>query len=249
MNIEVNENIQQHFDEYAITHEWQSYYEKGLNSGNCNFHLRFNAYKRIVEQYSPETLLDLGCGSGDFLSLCINSETMYHGVDFSKEMIASVNQKIQKLPEEVKKRFSCEQGTVESMKNDVQYDFVLASGLLEYFEDLKPVATIMHQSTKSGGLLAVQVPNSEYYRWHNKEQKINEKKNFLHHRITKDECDSLFTSLGYRLVKGHFVNHIYFPLSLKFPKLYVFLSDFLGPVTPEFISRRFASMYIGVYQK
>jgi hypothetical protein len=68
-------------------------------------------------------------------------------------------------------------------------------------------------------------------------------------RITKDECDRLFSEEGFRLINGYFVNHTYFPYLRMFPYVYVFINRILSTITLETYSRLYASMYLGVYQK
>ena len=249
MDYNMNQNIIKHFDDYAKSHRWQDYYDNGLNSDNCNFYLRFEAFKKIVHDMFPKKVIDLGCGSGDFLSFFIYSDTYYHGVDFSHEMVRAVKKKIEDLPESIRHRFSCEQEDFITMEISEKYDFLLASGFLEYFDDLKMVAKKMHDLTETNGYVLVQIPNVEYYRWRNKKQIVNPDKQFTHNRITKDECNHLFSEEGFRLINGYFVNHTYFPYLRMFPYVYVFLNRILSTITPEVYSRLYASMYLGVYQK
>ncbi len=203
MDYNMNQNIIKHFDDYAKSHRWQDYYDNGLNSDNCNFYLRFEAFKKIVRDMFPKKVIDLGCGSGDFLSFFIYSDTYYHGVDFSHEMVRAVKKKIEDLPESIRHRFSCEQEDFITMEISEKYDFLLASGFLEYFDNLKMVAKKMHDLTETNGYVLVQIPNVEYYRWRNKKQIVNPDKQFTHNRITKDECDHLFSEEGFRLINGY----------------------------------------------
>jgi 2-polyprenyl-3-methyl-5-hydroxy-6-metoxy-1,4-benzoquinol methylase len=248
---ETNElGVREHFDEYAATNRWQDLYEKDLNRDNVSFALRLDAFVDFVKQTNPGSVLDLGCGSGDYLLVLKSEGITYHGADISPEMITSLQKKIDALPEDERKRASCEVVALSEMDTKTKFDFVLASGFTEYFEDIDEVALKMAELTKSGGHIATQTPNRTYFQFKGIRHWQSEGKPFRHHRLTREELDEAHVKAGLEPVGGIYIDHQYFPKSRKwFPRLHYWLNDNFSASTPEFISRSRASGYVGLYKK
>ena len=75
-------------------------------------------------------------------------------------------------------------------------------------------------------------------------------KPFRHQRVTREECDAAHEAAGLEKVRGFYLDHMYFPKARKwFPRIHSSLCDRLDESTPEPFSRKFASMYLGLYKK
>jgi SAM-dependent methyltransferase len=241
--------VEEHFDGYAASHKWQDLYEKELNKDNVAFALRLDAYADLIRELQPGSVLDLGCGSGDYLPV-IPAQTRYHGVDISAVMIRSVQEKIDQLPPERRAHTSCEVAAISEMSANTAYDFILASGFVEYFDDVAPIVEKMAALTNREGYVATQVPNRLYYKFEGVRHWQSEGKAFRHHRMTREECDEIHADVGLEKVRGFYFDHLYFPKSRKwFPKLHYILDSRFAKLTPENFSRKFATGYLGLYRK
>jgi 2-polyprenyl-3-methyl-5-hydroxy-6-metoxy-1,4-benzoquinol methylase len=242
--------VAQHFDDYAARHVWQDHYERGVNRHTVAYALRLDAYAQLLRELQPTSVLDLGCGSGDFLAVLPSSAARYHGVDISAEMIRAVQEKIDQLPAESQAYTTCETCALEAFKPRGMFDFVLASGLIEYFEDVGPVVKTMADIVAPGGYVATQVPNRHYYKFKGIRHWQSEGKSFRHHRMSREECDTVHREAGLEKVRGYYLDNLYLPKLRKWlPKIHYFLCSHFDASTPEFFSRKFATMYLGLYRK
>jgi predicted TPR repeat methyltransferase len=242
--------VKAHFDQYAASHRWQNLYEKSLSKDNVSFALRLDAYAELLRELNPASVLDLGCGSGDYLIAMPSARTRYHGVDISPEMIQSLNEKIAELPEDRRAVTTAEVAAISEMDVAKKYDFILASGFVEYFEDMEPVVKKMVELTTSGGYVATQVPNRLYRKHKGLRYWASSSKSFRHHRLTGEELDEVHEKAGLKKVRGFYIDHEYFPKSRKLsPALFQSLNRRFTYSTPAWFSRRYASGYIGLYRK
>ena len=69
-------------------------YSKNINSNNFPFFLRIKWFEKIINKISPDNILDVGCGSGDFIPIIPTTISSYLGIDLSMSMIKSANIKI-----------------------------------------------------------------------------------------------------------------------------------------------------------
>jgi SAM-dependent methyltransferase len=232
-----------HFEAYAGSGAWQSYYREPLNPKNCAFALRLEHIARLMRSVGSEHIVDVGCGTGDFVRVLPQTAMTYRGIDFAEAMIASAKDDptIQSAAD-----ISFEVGDVLALEPTEQYDTVVSSGLIEYFDDQAEVAKRLSGLVKPGGHVIVQVPNREFYKWR-RPQAVEPSKGFLHRRNSGTECDALFSGLS--KVSGEYVNLDYYRGSNMRPRLHVALNRVLPPITPIAIKRMAASMYIGLYRK
>jgi SAM-dependent methyltransferase len=244
-----NPNVKEHFDAYAETGRWQSLYSKNVSAKNFPFIVRLKWYRDVIQILAPKTVLDIGCGSGDFISIIPDSTELYRGVDLSEHMVIATQKIIAQLPEDRRIRFSAEQSDFKSYQGKDHFDFILASGFLEYFDDLQPVVNRLYELTAVGGYLAIQVPNREFFRWNGISLIEEKNKSFKHYRISGDECDALMVEAGYEKIQGDYINHFYYRYTSTFPRLHIFLDRVLRKITPRAISRIRSSMYCGVYKR
>jgi ubiquinone/menaquinone biosynthesis C-methylase UbiE len=136
--------IRTHFDSYAPT--WHD------RLTNHVYAMRYRAVERMVTSLPVTSVLDVGCGTGDFVQLFDPSRTRYLGVDISANMIA-----------ECRRLFPAHEFKVTDGDSidapDASVDLVLSIGVLEYLHD--PVSHLKEliRVAKPHGHIIVTVPN------------------------------------------------------------------------------------------
>ena len=240
-------NIRDHFDQYARTGAWQSSYSGAINTTSAGYLLRRDCYADLLSSLQPTSVVDVGCGSGDYLDVLPNTVKSYLGLDFSREMVVAAQKKADESGQSAKRQVSFLQADVLAINLGRQFDFVIASGLIEYFEDIGAAAAGLSKLIKPGGHIAVQTPNRNFYRWRGLHYQPSPGKSFQHHRISFEECDSYFVGAGLRKVAGIFFSHNYFPTAERFPRLYMMMCKRLRGATPRPLSAKIARNYLGVY--
>ena len=241
------ESVKHHFDSYAKNGDWQNLYRRNASTYSVAFELRFKAYAEILERKQPVSVLDLGCGSGDFLAALPRSVAVYHGIDLSSEMIASAMRSARNASAGRSRNISFEVADLLEVAATKKYDFVIASGLTEYFEDINPIMTKVLEFTSPNGWAVVQTPNRLLSRWGGQSKVFVKEKGFFHHRLSPDELDSIAADCGFDKEGGKLVNHSYLRGTHRLPNLYRFLDRRLAKLAPYSYNVTKASMYIGVY--
>jgi 2-polyprenyl-3-methyl-5-hydroxy-6-metoxy-1,4-benzoquinol methylase len=138
--------LRRHFDAYAPAwHERMRHHV---------YAMRYRAVERMVVRHQPASVIDVGCGTGDYCQLFAPDKVRYLGVDISEKMIA-----------ECRRLFPAYDFRVTtSGLTDVapqSFDLVLDIGVLEYLEQpLKHLKTLTNL-LKPGGALIVAVPNGD----------------------------------------------------------------------------------------
>lgn len=243
--------VQKHFDDYAKRGAWQDFYKESSDKRNVAFELRILKCVDFLEKLQPQTVLDTGCGSGNFIKAIPDSVREYRGIDFSNEMITSAIKQFgaTKGKRDSSLDVSFEQADILLYNPDKKFDFIIASGLTEYFEEIEPVFEKFYELTKLGGVVAVQTPNRNFFRWKGHKKIFSQKKGFAHHRLAFDELDSLAENAGFKKLDGAFVNHLIIPFSSNFPWLHRTFDRTFASHFPVKISQTRATMYFGLYQK
>jgi ubiquinone/menaquinone biosynthesis C-methylase UbiE len=145
------EDVLKHFEGQAISRRWESLYS-GKTGTSYNFIVRRQTVLSMISQLEFSSVIDLGCGTGDYASYFLDRDIEYIGVDNSGEMI---------------KRASClypgvsfEVGDVEELHYPSRrFDLALAVGLIEYFPNPDRLIKETHRILKIGGYLVVQAPH------------------------------------------------------------------------------------------
>lgn len=247
MNDSRRPGVEEHFDDYARTGRWQALYQ-GINRKNFPFLLRLHWYRDRLRERAPASVLDIGCGSGDFIGALPRGTRRYLGLDLSAKMVDATRAVIAQLPAGRRGNFDAVQASFLEYAGKERFQFVIASGLIEYFEELPPVVARFADAIEPDGCVAVQVPNREFFRWQGVALADEQDKGFRHHRISGEECDRLMRDAGYDKLRGDYINHFYWRFSGRLPRLHILLDKLLRGVTPRAVSRRRASMYCGLYR-
>jgi SAM-dependent methyltransferase len=139
------ETLRTHFDSYART--WHR------RMTNHVYAMRYRAVERMVSHLSIGSVLDVGCGTGDYAQLFDPRRTRYLGIDISGEMIAEC---ARLFPAH---EFAVADGdSIDAASGS--FDLVLSIGVLEYLVD--PVSHLgeLARVTRAGGSVIVSVPNA-----------------------------------------------------------------------------------------
>jgi SAM-dependent methyltransferase len=115
---------------------------------------RFSFVEKIISSASPATILDIGCGSGTYLTYPIAKcfpEVHVVGVD-SDELSISFAQKSYPLP-------NLEFKLLDVLREDAKFDLIIASEVIEHVEDPMGFLANLRSRLNPGGLLILTLPN------------------------------------------------------------------------------------------
>jgi ubiquinone/menaquinone biosynthesis C-methylase UbiE len=171
---------------------------------------------------ADKNLLDVGCGTGDFLLICKNSGWTVTGVEPNvKAKIAAENKLKGKSDSEI-------YSEINQLKSEAQFDVITLWHVLEHVPNLEAYISTLKKLLKPNGVLIVAVPNfksydASYYKqfwaafdvprhlWHFSKKSIHllfEKHEMSVVKILPMWFDSFYVSLlseKYKNVKGNFL--------------------------------------------
>lgn len=141
------DEIKNYYDtvDYASEHEWdkrglQRHYER--------------LYKRVVRTRQP-TVLDVACGSGEWLAVCRDRGASIAGIDISEKAIERCKQYL------VDGRFFA-QPAEKLPFDDGEFDLVTCLGSLEHFLDPVASLTEMVRVASDAATFVLLVPNADF---------------------------------------------------------------------------------------
>lgn len=138
------ELLRTHFDTYA--RGWHQ------RMANHVYAMRYRAVERMVAPLGAKSVLDVGCGTGDYAQLFDPERTRYLGIDISEKMIAEC---ARLFPAH---KFAVADGDSIDAANDT-FDLVLSIGVLEYLPDPDSHLRELARVTKPGGSVIAAVQN------------------------------------------------------------------------------------------
>lgn len=170
------------FIDYQETHHWW-------------FLARTNILKEQIKKYHPETInnfLDVGCGTGFFLSNMVDHAENLYGVDPYKYDCVKIDNIIQ--------------GVVEDMPfEDNYFDFISCLDVLEHIKNPVDGLKSIHRVLKPGGYALITIPSCQFlYGPHDKD-------NDHVRRYSKKEFEQ-FVGPEFEILKSTYFNTLLFPL-------------------------------------
>lgn len=83
---------------------------------------------QLIQQYAPgsQSILDLGCGTGNHAKLLVKEGYQVHGVDLSTEMLQQAHNHYSHLPIDMQTRLHFSEGDIRQVKLNQTFDVVLA---------------------------------------------------------------------------------------------------------------------------
>jgi SAM-dependent methyltransferase len=82
----------------------------------------------LIQSQAPaaQTILELGCGTGNHAMLLAKAGYDIHGVDLSLEMLEGAKQRCAQLPQELAAKLKFTQGDIRQVRIDAKFDVVLS---------------------------------------------------------------------------------------------------------------------------
>ncbi|MBU0677841.1 MAG: methyltransferase domain-containing protein [Verrucomicrobia bacterium] len=245
----MNDDVKRHFDVMASAGEWQDRYGKKDDWESYNYLTRKEHVFKLFAGQEITSVLDIGCGSGDYMDLAPTFSCRYTGVDFSEKMIGAAKEKAARQGvENVDFRMGDASGLAF---DDASFDAVMGIGLIEYLEDPVPMLKEIHRVLKPGGKLIMQ---AYQFTWYDITQKVyfallrRKPGGVLHRRYSRKTLNRLLAENGFEAEDYRYCNFRFMPVTFEWrlPKLYVGSSEFISKYFPRSFSW-FAANYIGRY--
>jgi len=153
------------------------------------FNIR-SKYKRAVTGYKPGNILDIGCGSGDFLHYCQKKGWSITGIEpdpFARQYCVERLQALVLSPDDTNR-----------IQNE-SFDIITLWHVLEHVQDLQEQVQTMRKWIKSDGRLVVALPNPDSFdaRFYDSYWAGWDVPRHLHH-FSKNNIISLMEQNGFR---------------------------------------------------
>jgi ubiquinone/menaquinone biosynthesis C-methylase UbiE len=255
--------MQSYWEERArsASDPWAPVYVGKLDLSNYNFVTRRRTVMRLMADAGRrERLLDVGCGTGDYVALAERHGCEYHGLDFSFSMIAGARRR--NADHSCRDRFLV--GSGERLPYAARsFDVAIAIGFIEYFRDPHLPLAEIRRVLRPGGLAVIQSFKQErlgqLYGWlrnplrglaggERRSGLVPRPEQWVDLKYGQRELDALLAQHGFRRV-GHAFNHFYLlpgPVRRRFPAAHIRLSEAVGRVAPNLL-RGAAVNYFGKY--
>ena len=160
-NLEISSNA--NFDKFSVFKEFYNYRFKGLKSNKgmfisflsniipfVKFYLaRASRFLSVPSENKLLTLLDVGCGRGDFLIRAKHCGYKATGIDFDPKTIEIANSR----------GLHALVGEIQDLPNSYKYDAITLSHVLEHVYDPKDLLKEILERLKPGGYLYLATPN------------------------------------------------------------------------------------------
>jgi len=104
-----------------------------------------NKYKK-----NRDSLLDVGCGNGQFMSVAVKFGWKVEGVDTSNFLVNYVKEKL---------NYVCKHGDFLKIKLKKHYDIVTLNQVIEHFTNPKKLINNSYKALKKNGLIYIATPN------------------------------------------------------------------------------------------
>ena len=211
--------VTSHFDAYAAHDRWGDLYNPA-NPLSHSFIVRRRKTVELLGDLEGETVLDVGCGTGALVELLASKNVSYQGVDIASKMVEVARQRISEAG--LSGRFEVRQADVTALPfPDGHFGAVVGMGLLEYFDDPRPVIREARRVAKPGGRLVFTIPR----KWsvdavlvaalapvRALARAVTGKAREITHGCHSDsEFASMFTALGCALESDRYYNHLILP--------------------------------------
>ena len=125
-----------------------------------NIPLKYDEYKERLKQIEPylakdASLLEVGCGSGEFLNLVRDKVETAEGVEITPSQVQKVRSD----------GFRCYDVMITEMNPPKQYDVICMFALLEHVPNVKEFIGYLKRYLKDSGLVFIEVPNLNCPLW------------------------------------------------------------------------------------
>lgn len=253
------DHIKKHFDGMAAG-QWQAYYDKKKLYASYNFLTRKEAVLKLLRGIIFNNILDVGCGSGEYLDIAKIYSCQYFGIDFSEKMVEAAIEKSHKT--KLTNINLCCANAENLPYRDRYFDVVLGIGLIEYFKNPMLMIEELKRVLKPRGILIMQSYRYNFYdfcskavytlyqRLFKRDTGVSKKQeDVLHKRYAKHDLDKILRNHGFTILDYVYNNFrlIPYPFDCRMPSAYIRTSEFLTRVCPRHFGF-FAANYIAKYQ-
>ena len=184
--------------------------------------------EELLESIPQGTVLDSGCGTGQFIQCLADRGDRYFGLDFSPKMIAAAKEKVEYFQRRGA-QICLQVGDVEQLPvPDAYFDILIAAGLIQYFESSDKLMQEIRRVVKEGGTIVITAPTwsvnwliEEILRKIYHKIKRRQRDNVVYRKLwTRRETRKLCRSYGFEPNGGsHYgMRLIGFPFDRFFPK-------------------------------
>jgi len=149
----LNKKTAEFFEKYSKEYSQENYDPKF----NIFMHERLNVIVDLTMKYLNKEntkILDIGCGSGEINYCLALNGYQGKGIDISNSMVNLAKEKLKDF-----KNWDFQVGNLSDYNDNEKYDLVIASGLIEYFEDEDFVLEKLKSYLKTEGIIIVNVTN------------------------------------------------------------------------------------------
>ncbi|TVR19884.1 MAG: class I SAM-dependent methyltransferase [Anaerolineaceae bacterium] len=120
-------------------------------------------YIELAEQYQPNAIMDIGCGTGRVMLPLAERGHTVHGIDNEPAMLQRAEAYRDASPD-LRGRVILHQGDVRTYTLDQRFDMILVpyNGLMHFHEQAEQIAVIqrLRQWITADGLLVLDLPNA-----------------------------------------------------------------------------------------
>lgn len=186
------------YGEYQTMRAYSEYYWWHIGKR----HLLKSLYEKFVKNKGNLAILEIGCGSGDVLSL-VQDWGNVRGIDISPEAVNYC--KIKGF-----KNVVCgDLATMDISNEKEKYDIILALDVLEHIQDDVDIMKKVNKMLKREGLFFITVPAFKFL-WSTHDEALHHKRRYHSVELRRKLIDSGFNIL----LLTHFVALLFFPISI-----------------------------------
>jgi SAM-dependent methyltransferase len=113
---------------------------------------------QLIQNHTPnaQSILELGCGTGNHATLLAKEGYSVHGIDFSDEMLQQARDRLSTIPYELLSHLTFSSGDIRQVRLDQKFDVILSLfHVISYQttnEDLQAAFTTAKEHLKPGGI-------------------------------------------------------------------------------------------------
>ena len=229
--------MQEFWNDLAKDGSWASHYRGEPNLNTYNFYTRREAVMGLLENESNfGRILDVGCGTCDYLPVANRHRSAYFGIDYAYSMIEQARDQID---DHGKSHLAVVgDGQYLPYQNN-SFDLVLAMGYIEYFSDPNQPLSEIRRLLKNGGVLVIQSFKQDLFGYFDRyimkplrsfmggNNQFQPPSDWSDRKYSKQQLDALMKQFGFRRQAYVFNNFHVLPavLRTRYPNRYIRTSE------------------------
>lgn len=256
--------VQEHFQKMGEDGSYAAFYgDRSVRTHD--FLARRERVQEFLGQCTQpgQSVLDIGCGTGPMVEFFGSRGLRYHGLDSAQSMLDSLWQQFRNAP--YADKIQLKVGSCEQIPHpDGSFDILVAMGLLEYLDDLRPTLREIARVLKPEGVAVLTIPNYvSLNRFAMRNGKFittgyhlakrlfgaaaERRQDIAHKELAPKELDGLMAEVAFDRVGRAFYDYnlICYPVNRLFPRLAYAINSRIENKGPTFL----ANGYIGFYKK